>query len=299
MSSVPRISIVTPSYNQAQYLEQTIDSVLSQGYGNLEYIVVDGGSTDGSRAIIEKYSRHLSYWVSEPDRGQAHAINKGLARATGHIQGYINSDDYYNRDALSVAAAMIGDRKSCWVNGGLRYFWPDGRERIDIYRGEELGDGAYEWFYQYRINQASCFWTRDLFERFGPMNERLRYVFDWQFFTALRWVGGIKPMTTDQVLANFRLHETSKTVAEGEKFEAEIDGVFDTLMKPLSHEVYRKAKGRRLAYLADRAQVRALESGRAGRRGEAMARIAESLRLRPGLAFKRRTLGAVKQALLA
>ena len=92
---LPRISIITPSFNQAQFLEQTIKSVLDQGYPNLEYFIIDGGSTDGSADIIRRYSKQLTYWVSEKDRGQTHAINKGLERATGEIIAYINSDDLY------------------------------------------------------------------------------------------------------------------------------------------------------------------------------------------------------------
>src|SRR5512134_129792 len=100
----PKISIVTPSFNQGKYLERTIRSVIEQDYPNLEYIIIDGGSTDESVEIIRKYEKHLAYWVSEPDRGQSHAINKGFDRATGEIFGWLNSDDWYVPGALKAVA---------------------------------------------------------------------------------------------------------------------------------------------------------------------------------------------------
>ena len=106
-NSWPKISIVTPSFNQGKYIEETIRSVLLQGYPDIEYIVIDGGSMDASLDIIKKYERWLTYWVSEPDKGQSHAINKGFAKSSGEIYAYINSDDFYCPSAFGTVAPMF------------------------------------------------------------------------------------------------------------------------------------------------------------------------------------------------
>src|SRR5215210_2088856 len=105
----PKLTVITPSFNQGKFIERTIRSVLDQGYPNLEYVVVDGGSSDESVGVIRKYERHLAWWVSETDRGQAHALNKGFARATGAVYGYINSDDYLLPGALKAVGGATGE----------------------------------------------------------------------------------------------------------------------------------------------------------------------------------------------
>ena len=121
------LSIITPSFNQGEYIEQTIDSVLSQKYPNLEYIIIDGGSTDQSVEIIKKYKKHLAYWVSEPDQGQSDAINKGLRMATGEIINWINSDDYYEKDALQTVADAFQDDRVNVVCGTGKIVSADGK----------------------------------------------------------------------------------------------------------------------------------------------------------------------------
>lgn len=123
VSTIPRITIITPSYNQGAYIEDTILSVLNQDYPNLEYIIIDGGSNDQTIDIIKKYSDRISYWVSEKDRGQSHAINKGFERATGEIINWINSDDQLMPDTLhKLAAAFTADPELMMLHGRIEYF---------------------------------------------------------------------------------------------------------------------------------------------------------------------------------
>jgi len=117
MNSIPLVSIITPSYNQADFLEYTIQSVLKQDYLNLEYGIVDGGSADGSLEILKKYDPHLSWWISEPDQGQAQAINKGMARTKGNIIAWINSDDIYLPNAIKQAVKAIEEHEVDLVFG--------------------------------------------------------------------------------------------------------------------------------------------------------------------------------------
>ena len=118
MTVFPKISIVTPSFNQAQFLEETILSVINQNYPNLEYIIIDGGSTDGSVDIIKKYEKHLTYWVSEPDNGHGHALNKGFSTTTGEIMAWINSDDKYYPSTFATVAEIFNKFSDInWIHG--------------------------------------------------------------------------------------------------------------------------------------------------------------------------------------
>jgi glycosyltransferase involved in cell wall biosynthesis len=230
LSCQTSISIITPSFNQAQYLEQTIHSVLSQGYPNLEYIVIDGGSTDGSVDIIRKYAKHLHYWVSEKDSGQSEAINKGLRRATGEVINWLNSDDYYQPNALATVAGAFADPAVNVLCGRSRLFaGNDATVRYspgtDVYPGNLAKTIGWA-----RIDQPETFFRRSAMLRVGPLDTRLHYVMDrdwWIRYLFTFGLSGIRQLP--QVLVNFRLHDTSKTVSQAVAFQREYDAYFKGL----------------------------------------------------------------------
>ena len=175
----PRVSIVTPSYNQGQFIEETIRSVLLQGYPNLEYMIIDGGSTDGSVNIIRKYEPWLAYWESEPDRGQSHAVNKGLARATGEILAWLNSDDFYMAGAFQRVGAEFCSNPHLAVLAGECI-------RVD-YSSKEIARKKADSFNPIAIltdtkpAQPSTFLQRHTLEKIGPLREDLHYCMDREF----------------------------------------------------------------------------------------------------------------------
>src|SRR5688500_5578389 len=153
--SLPRITIVTPSYNQGRFLEQTIRSVLDQGYPNLEYIIVDGASTDDSVQIIRRYEKHLAWWVSEKDKGQSDALNKGFNRATGDLFGFINSDDYLYPGSLDAVARAYQQGHE-WLLGWVMRVEQDGGEWPQL--PDPLTDAA-DWLVVNPIPQQGSFWA--------------------------------------------------------------------------------------------------------------------------------------------
>jgi len=208
----PRISIVTPSYNQGEFIEETIRSILLQGYPDLEYIIIDGGSTDESVEIIEKYSPWLKYWVSEPDRGQAHAINKGFEHTSGSIGAYINSDDYYNRDVFGYIASryirvgwglLIGQKMNRkiprwrWIR---RSYWKTILHPFPV----PFLPGSKK----YSISQESTMWC---LESFGHVrfDEELQFCLDVDWY--VRIISGTNVFLTSKEIGFFRDHPNSKT----------------------------------------------------------------------------------------
>jgi len=205
---LPKISIVTPSYNQAAFIERTIQSVLNQNYPNLEYIIIDGGSTDGSVEIIRKYSDKLAYWVSEKDKGQTHAINKGFHRATGEIVAWLNSDDLYCPNALeTVAKTFMANKKVDLVFGNTFLVDKDDAVLRDIC------NVPFWWpaliVTGVTLPQPSTFWKRSLFEKYGFLDENMCCEMDYEFFARIGQQ--IKARHIPIKLSCFRLHHKQKT----------------------------------------------------------------------------------------
>ena len=231
------ITVVTPSYNQGAFLESTIRSVLDQGYPNLEYIIIDGGSSDASVDIIRKYEEKITYWVSEKDRGQAHAINKGFARAKGDIFCWINSDDRLMPGVLDLVARHFAEnRESVWCGGGCRYIDEHGAAMEDISILPDTGLASWLTHIKYRKGiflQPSTFWRADAMREVGVLREDMHYAFDFEFFYRLRKCFGPQDKL-DVVLSEFRLHGASKTVSASEMFLLEMLDLARTEMNELA-----------------------------------------------------------------
>jgi glycosyltransferase involved in cell wall biosynthesis len=184
-NNLPKISIITPSFNQVNYLEATILSVLNQNYPNLEYIIIDGGSTDGSIEIIKKYADKLTFWVSEPDNGLYHAIQKGFDWSTGEIMAWLNSDDLYHPNALLMIADIFNDFPTInWLTTIPTIFDEKGRivRVIDPETAKwsrfRFYSGNYAW-----IQQESTFWRRSLWQKTGAqLNQKLRFAGDFDLW---------------------------------------------------------------------------------------------------------------------
>ena len=217
--TLPRLTVITPSLNQAKYLERALRSVLDQGYPDLEYIVMDGGSTDGSADILRRYDDRLAYWVSEPDEGQPWAINRGIERASGEVIAYMNSDDYYLPGAFEAALPYFGDPNVRWVAGATEYREEEGTLETHWIPSPPPGlRGRWvrgPWY----VPQASSFWRRDVFDEFGLLREDLDFVFDTEFGLRVA-LGGVHPLTFDRSLAVRYLHSEAKS-AERTRFDRE------------------------------------------------------------------------------
>lgn len=294
MAALPKISIVTPSFNQGQYLEETILSVLNQRYPHVEYIIVDGGSTDASVEVIKHYEKHLAWWVSEKDRGQSHAINKGLERVTGDIVAYINSDDVFLPGAFDVVAKVFQENPQAnWVCGSCILF---GHADEACVKPASPVPGVPEWLHFNRIPQQSSFWRCSLMDRVGLFEEKFRYVFDYEYW--VRFVhAGEQCLPVDFPLAGFRLHGESKTVAEGSKFAAEEQTMREHYLAKLPPEdVHRFEVLERNGKTFDEFRA-AVGLHRKGEQSAALRHFFSAVSRNPGSLTTRFALGCLRQLL--
>jgi glycosyltransferase involved in cell wall biosynthesis len=216
---LPKFSIVTPSFNQGRFLEQTILSVLDQNYPNLEYIIIDGGSTDETVEIIRRYEDRLAYWISEKDRGQVHAINKGLEKCTGDVFAFINSDDVYLPGTFAAVAEHFENYpESEWVCGDTIMF---GEEHpTELIQSVVPLSAAHCLSWAYTAAQPGHFWKHELVQ--DGFDESWPYDFDHDLYVRLL-LAGHRCEHIPLPFAAYRLHAVSKTVAEGEHQIAEFD----------------------------------------------------------------------------
>jgi glycosyltransferase involved in cell wall biosynthesis len=242
--TLPRITVITPSFRQAQFIEQTIRSVLLSGYPDLEYFVLDGGSTDGTREIIEKYSPWLAGWRCEKDAGQSAAINEGWTKATGDVLSWINSDDWYHPGALVAAGRRFAaDPAVMWVSGAV-----DDVDVEGVFHKRHpaaatplacaLGRKDYGYF------QPGMFWRRALVEKVGSLDVKLNCAFDQDFWLRSLLAGYVLTPLPEPV-ACFRVHGASKTGGLSPKVIAEDWAMFATaIVSPLPNAARLKRGSR-------------------------------------------------------
>lgn len=214
-TQIPLVSIITPSFNQARFLERTIQSVLQQDYPRIEYIIVDGGSTDGSREIIQNHQENLAWWVSEQDQGQTDAINKGFNRAKGDILAWLNSDDTYNPGAVTAAVKFLMENPGVAMVYADCNFVDENDRVIGKFNAAQTDYRRLREGYVH-IPQQTMFFRASYWKQLGPLDPSFYFAMDYDLWTRIAAHAPIKYIT-GKIWANFRIHTTSKTNVSDER----------------------------------------------------------------------------------
>ncbi len=217
-----KISIVTPSYNQGQFVRETIESVLAQDVPDLEYMVLDGGSTDNSADIIREYEPRLTYWHSKSDRGQADAIHKGFEMSTGDILGWVNSDDMLKPGALSFVMDIFKHNPEIhFMYGGCEIIDEQGRHIKNLL--EPCYNEKWQLYIRCCVPQSSCFWRRALYFETGGLDTSLHYAMDYDLW--FKFYNKAKPHIAKKILSSQRMYAETKTLSEPGILEEEKERV--------------------------------------------------------------------------
>jgi glycosyltransferase involved in cell wall biosynthesis len=292
----PKITIVTPSYMQCEYLEQTIRSVLLQNYPNLEYFILDAGSTDSSREIIRKYEPWLAGWRSEKDAGQSAAVNEGWARATGEVLAWINSDDWYQPGAFAAIVPLFcGIHPADWVGGLVDDCVPDGTP-VRRHPAWPTPLPTALGFHEFGYYQPGMFWSRRLVEKIGPLEKDMHLCFDLDFW-ARSLVAGFVLTPVDTPVACFRQHSGSKTSSQLEVIIEESREIFRRHSPPLSSPERRQAARWLREYSSDLVLQIVYRRLRQGRRAAALVYLLREFRTGLELRPRRLLLGALARIL--
>ena len=211
---LPKISVITPTFNQGAFIEKTINSVLSKNYPNLEFIIIDGGSTDNTVEIIKKYENHLTYWVSEPDRGQSHAINKGMAIATGEILTWLNSDDWYLPDTLQRFAELFQQNPDVGMIVGAGSMVDLTGNRVNYIKpNSDINlNSLYQWLSGGDFLQPSSAYSRKAWELGGPIDESIHIALDVDLWLRMA-KQGVKFLSINELFSEALIHPNAKTTA--------------------------------------------------------------------------------------
>jgi len=294
-SDWPKISIVTPSYNQGEFIEETIRSILLQNYPNLEYIIIDGGSTDNTVEVIKKYQPWITYWVSEPDKGQANAINKGLEKSTGQIFNWINSDDYLSPNALQVIAEAFETNLDVFA-GAVNNFKEiqEGNNQdglIGKVPNSDLSLRGYFLDWKFYFHQPGVWLSMEIIKDI-KLNENLNYCFDTELILVIL-AKKPKIVYSGTELVNFRLHNFSKTISQYSKFQNDLDVIHQKFANHADPEIASMAK----TYLQNKLWMKELKdlekssNSKTNKIGHVIAGIFKN----PTLRLNRFTMGTIRK----